>query len=441
MNALIGLFLLAVLLSLSILIALSEIAFAAAREIRIRSLADQGDDRARRFIKLRANSGSVITALQISTNAISILAGIVGSASLTPYFTELLFQFLPLDWAETGGGLLSFVLVTALFILLADLTPRRIAMMMPERAALSVAWFLEIQLLVLKPLVWAFSKMSDWLMTLLRIEPDRNDEVTSEDFRMILAGGEASGALMKNEHQLINNVLALELRSVTSVMTVRDDIIFLDINDTAEIQRDKVQHHPFSRYPLCDGGLDTVIGFVRAEDALAAAFEHSSSVDFAKSRRDVLSVPDSLNVWEVLAEFQAQNTGFALVVSEYAHVVGIVTFKDLMAALVQGLVNPFEEKPILRRDDNSYLVDGVTPLVEVVQALDIKHLESGGTYETIGGFMIHRLRRAARKGDRVEAGGYLFEVVDADRMRLNQLLVTKLASKPTAKPTDRPSRT
>ncbi|HUH75817.1 MAG TPA: CNNM domain-containing protein, partial [Devosia sp.] len=241
MNVLIGLLLLTVLLSLSILIALSEIAFAAAREIRIRSLADRGDDRARRFIKLRANSGSVITALQISTNAISILAGIVGSASLTPYFTELLVRFLPIDWAETAGGLMSFVLVTALFILLADLTPRRIAMMMPERAALSVAWFLEIQLLVLKPLVWIFSKMSDWLMALLRIEPDRNDEVTSEDFRMILAGGEASGALMKNEHQLINNVLALELRSVTSVMTVRDDIVFLDINDTAEIQRDKVQ--------------------------------------------------------------------------------------------------------------------------------------------------------------------------------------------------------
>lgn len=432
MNLVLGLFLLALLVVVGIMIALSEIAFAAAREIRIRALVDQGDARAARFIKLRANAGSVITALQITTNAVSILGGIVGSEFLTPYFATAFRSVMPLDSADAAGGVFSFALVTTLFILFADLTPKRIAMMMPERAALFVGGFLDIQVRMLKPLVWVFSTLSDWLIALLRIKPDRNDEVTSEDFRMILAGGEASGALMKSEHQLIKNVLALELRSVTSVMTVRDDIVFLDIRDPAEIQREKVHQSPFSRYPLCDGGLDNVIGCVRAEDALAWAFEHSSKVDFAETKRDVLSVPDSLNVWEVMAEFQAQNTGFALVVSEYAYVVGIVTFKDLMAALVHGLVNPFEEKPILRREDNSYLIDGVTPLVEVAQALGIKHLQSEGAYETIGGFIVHRLRRAARKGDRVEAGGFTFEVVDADRMRLNQLLVTRQTSKVTS---------
>lgn len=430
MNLILGLLLLAILVAIGVMIALAEIAFAAAREIRIRALADQGDARALRFIKLRASAGSVITALQISTNAVSILAGIVGSEFLTPQFALLLQQITSVESAEAWAGLLSFVVVTALFILFADLTPKRIAMMMPERAALFVGGFLEIQVLILKPLVWVFSALSDWLIALLGIKPDGNNDVTSEDFRMILAGGEASGALMKNEHQLITNVLALELRSVTSVMTVRDDITYLDLRDSPEVQREKVHQSPFSRYPLCDGGLDNVIGCVRAEDALAAAFEQSSAMDFARTRRDVLSVPDSLNVWEVMAEFQAQNTGFALVVSEYAYVVGIVTFKDLMAALVQGLVNPFEEKPILQRDDNSYLIDGITPLVEVAQALGINHLQSEGAYETIGGFIVHRLRRAARKGDRIDAGGYTFEVVDADRMRLNQLLVTKQTSKP-----------
>ena len=156
-------------------------------------------------------------------------------------------------------------------------------------------------------------------------------------------------------------------------------------------------------------------------------------VDFAKARRDVLSVPDTLNVWEVLAEFQAQSTGFAVVVSEYAHVVGVVTFKDLMGALMQGLANPFEEEAILRRDDLSWLVDGVAPLVDVTRTLGLKTLPDG-PYETIGGFIVHRLRRAARKGDKVEESGFVFEVVDADRTRLNQLLVTKVAPKAPAKP-------
>src|SRR5690606_36885043 len=211
------------------------------------------------------------------------------------------------------------VLVTTLFILFADLTPKRIAMMMPERVALFVGGFLEIQVRVLRPLVSIFSALSDWLIALLRLKPDRNDEVTSEDFRMILAGGEASGALMKNEHQLIKNVLSLELRSVTSVMTLRDDITCLDISDPPAVQREKVQQFAFPRSPLCDGGLHNVVCCRRAEESLAAALEQSQSGDRRRTRRDVLSVPDSLNVWEVMAELQAQNTGFALVVSEYAY--------------------------------------------------------------------------------------------------------------------------
>ncbi|UXN75175.1 CBS domain-containing protein [Devosia sp. A8/3-2] len=205
--------------------------------------------------------------------------------------------------------------------------------------------------------------------------------------------------------------------------------LFISISATrSEVQQDKVRRRPFSHYPICDGGIDAVIGCVRAEDVLATVMDRSEQVDFAKARRDVLSVPDTLNVWEVLAEFQAQSTGFALVVSEYALVVGVVTFKDLMGALMQGLANPFEEQAILKRDDLSWLVDGVAPFVDVTRTLGIKHLEAEASYETIGGFIVHRLR-AARKGDKVEAAGYVFEVVDADKMRLNQLLVTKVAGK------------
>lgn len=426
MSILLGLFFILVLIAMSIFIALSEIAFAAARELRIRTLAEAGNKRALRFINLRARSGNVITALQISTNAVAILAGIVGSGALGPILASSLATFLPLDLATLTADIIAFIIITSAFVMFGDLVPRRVAMMIPERTALMVVGFVEMQIRILRPIVLLFSAISDWIISLLRIEPDRSDEITTEDFRMILAGGEASGALMKREHQLINNVLALEMRSVTSVMTVRDDIVFLDINDSRETQREKVRYFPFSRYPLCDGGLDNVIGSVRAEDVLADAFDTATELELQKIRRDMASVPDSLNVWEVLAEFQAQDTGVALVVSEYANVVGIVTFKDLMAPLVLGLANPFEERQIMQRDDQSWLVDGVTPIVDVMSALGLHQIGFEGSFETIGGFVVHRLRRAARKGDRVDAEGYRFEVVDADKMRLNQLLVTKI---------------
>ena len=431
MNPILGVVLILVLIGISVVISLSEIAFAAAREVRIRALAEAGNSKALRFVALRAKSGQVITALQIATNAVSILAGTLGEDTLGPVFgAGLLALGVPVGAAGIAGSVLAFCLVTGMFVLFADLTPKRIAMLVPEDVALSVVWFPELAVRLLKPLVWLFGKMSDWLIGRLNLEPKvPADAVTAEDFRMILAGGAASGVLMKNEHRLIENVLALELRSVTSVMTIRDDIVYLDLSDPLEVQQEKVRRRPFSHYPICDGGIDAVIGCVRAEDVLATVMDRSEQVDFAKARRDVLSVPDSLNVWEVLAEFQAQSTGFALVVSEYALVVGVVTFKDLMGALMQGLANPFEEQAILKRDDLSWLVDGVAPFVDVTRTLGIKHLEAEASYETIGGFIVHRLRRAARKGDKVEAAGYVFEVVDADKMRLNQLLVTKVAGK------------
>jgi CBS domain containing-hemolysin-like protein len=431
MNPILGVVLILVLIGVSVIISLSEIAFAAAREVRIRALAEAGNKKALRFVALRAKSGEVLTALQIATNAVSILAGTLGQDTLGPVFQAGLVAIgIEPGAAGIAGWVLAFCLVTGAFVLFADLTPKRVAMLVPEEVALSIVWFPEFAVKLLKPMVWFFGKLSDVLIGMLNLEPKvPADAVTAEDFRMILAGGAASGVLMKNEHRLIENVLALELRSVTSIMTIRDDIVYLDLSDPLDVQQDKVRRRPFSHYPICDGGIDAVIGCVRAEDVLATVMDRSEQVDFAKARRDVLSVPDTLNVWEVLAEFQAQSTGFALVVSEYALVVGVVTFKDLMGALMQGLANPFEEQAILKRDDLSWLVDGVAPFVDVTRTLGIKHLEAEASYETIGGFIVHRLRRAARKGDKVEAAGYVFEVVDADKMRLNQLLVTKVAGK------------
>lgn len=427
MTPFIGVLLIIALIGISVLVSLSEIAFAAARELRIRALAEAGDSRAMRFVALRADAGNVLTALQIVTNAVSILAGTLGHDAFGPLFAGGL-QLLGAspELALGVGSILAFLAVTLLFVLLADLTPKRIAMLVPEQIALSLVWFPEVAVKLLRPLVWFFGRLSDVIIGWFNIDAKvAADEVTAEDFRLILAGGAASGMLMKNEHRLIENVLSLELRGVTSVMTIRDDIVFLDIRDPHEVQQDKVRRRPFSHYPICDGGIDVVIGCVRAEDVLATAIDKHGEVDFALAKREVLSVPDTLNVWEVLAEFQAQNTGFALVVSEYAHVVGVVTFKDLMGALMQGLANPFEEQAILKRDEHSWLIDGVAPFVDVTRTLGIKHLEAEAAYETIGGFIVHRLRRAARKGDKIEAAGHVFEVVDADKMRLNQLLVTR----------------
>lgn len=435
---LLGLAAMVAAIAVSILISLSEISFAAARDIRLRALADQGDPRAASFLKLRRNSGQVITVLQICLNAVGVLGGVISSELLTPAFSAALIEAgLTPGFAGKVAASLAFMVVTGLFVLFADLLPKRIALNNPDRVALKVSWFLTGALRVLYPAVWVFSIISDWLLSLLRIPAASVvDPVTPEDLNAMLAAGTASGALQEKEHQLIQNVLALQDRSVTSAMTPRDEIVFLDVQESLESQRDKVRIRPYSRYPLCDGGLDHVIGSIRAEDVLVAVVDEVPpnadpsqpiSNQIFRMRRDTLSLPDTLNLWDTLAQFDSHGAGFALIVNEYGLVVGLITFKDIMGALMDGLASPFEEQAIVRRDANSWLIDGAAPIGDVFRELDIDLDAERDLFHTIGGFVMHRLRRMARKADRVEAAGYRFEVVDVDGFRINQLLVSRMA--------------
>nr|WP_294916512.1 hemolysin family protein [uncultured Neokomagataea sp.] len=425
-----------ILIGVSILISLSEISFAAARDVRLRSKADAGDPRAIAFLKLRRNSGQVITVLQICLNAVGVLGGIISDSMLSaPLAAALKACGLSSTLSDQLGAALGFILITGLFVLFADLLPKRIAMNAPDRIALKVGWFPAIALKVLYPAVWVFSKISDALLRFLKIPATATVEpVTPEDLRAILAAGTASGILLEEEHQMIQNVLGLQDRSVTSAMTPRDEIVYLDVQETPETQRDKVRVRPYSRYPLCNGDLDHVIGSIRAEDVLVAVVDKPQDTELPtpgtnqifKMRRDVLSLPDTLNLWETLAQFDVNGAGFALIVNEYGLVVGLITYKDIMGALMDGLVSPFEEQAIVRRDDNSWLIDGAAPIGDVIRELDIPVFDDAQNFDTIGGFVMNRLRRMARKTDRVDAAGCRFEVVDVDGFRINQLLVTRL---------------
>lgn len=433
---LIGAFAMVAAIVVSILISLSEISFAAARDTRLRARAEAGDSRAAAFLKLRRNSGQVITVLQICLNAVGVAGGIISSELLTPAFTLALREAgLPLSTAAHVAAVVSFILVTGLFVLFADLLPKRIALNAPDRVAILVGWFPELALKVLFPAVWVFSKISDWLLKIMHIPAASAVEpVTPEDLAAILAAGTASGVLLEQEHHVIQNVLGLQDRSVTSAMTPRDEIVFLDIQESPETQRDKVEVRPYSRYPLCDGGLDHVIGSIRAEDVLVAVVGNASDGDsqgasgnpLFRRRRDVLSLPETLNLWDTLAQFDTHSAGFALIVNEYGLVVGLITFKDIMGALMDGLANPFEEQAIVRRDENSWLIDGAAPIGDVFRELQIDHIAERDQFDTIGGFVMHRLRRMARKADKVDAAGYRFEVVDVEGFRVNQLLVSRL---------------
>ncbi|MGL4747463.1 MAG: CNNM domain-containing protein, partial [Shewanella sp.] len=214
------------LIGASCFFSMSEIALAASRKIRLRQLADEGDARAEKVLHLQSYPGSFFTVVQIGLNAVAIMGGIVGESAFRPYFYQFLSPWLADPWLSQVSFLMSFLLVTSAFILVADLMPKRIAMAMPEQVALAVVGPMSVCIAVLKPLVWFFNGMASAIFKLLQIPTARNDEITSDDIYAVMNAGAEAGVLDKGEQQMMENVFEMQTVSVTSAMTARESLVY-----------------------------------------------------------------------------------------------------------------------------------------------------------------------------------------------------------------------
>ena len=366
------------LIAVSAFFSISEISLAASRKIKLKLLADEGNVNAQRVLKMQENPGMFFTVVQIGLNAVAILGGIVGDAAFSPAFYSLFSKYFTPELSEQLSFILSFSLVTGLFILFADLTPKRIGMIAPEAVAL------------------------------------------------------LAGVLRKQEHELIENVFELESRTVPSSMTSRENIIWFDLHEDEQSLKNKVAEHPHSKFLVCNEDIDHIIGYVDSKDLLNRVLANQSmALNSGVQIRNTLIVPDTLTLSEALESFKTAGEDFAVIMNEYALVVGIITLNDVMTTLMGDLVGQGLEEQIVARDENSWLVDGGTPIDDVMRVLDIDEFPQSGNYETIGGFMMFMLRKIPKRTDSVKYSGYKFEVVDIDNYKIDQLLVTRLDSKPT----------
>lgn len=420
------LFVIALLIAVSAFFSLSEISLAASRKIKLRVLADDGNERAARVLALQQNPGHFFTVVQIALNAIAILGGIVGEQALSPHVSDLLRSLYDGPYLETVSFLLAFVFVTSLFVLFADVMPKRVAMVKPEAVAMAVVRPMQFCMWLFAPLVWVFDGLADRLFRLLKLPSARPEDVTAEDIVAMADAGAQSGMLLRQEQQMISNVFELDARIVPSAMTARDSIVFLTLAEPEESIRSKIATSPHGKFPVCKDSIDSVIGYVDWKDILPRILDGKPlSLRTTPIVRNVLVLPDSLSLFEALERFRDAKEDFALVVNEYALVVGLLTLKDVMSTVMGELASPFQEDMIVRRDDRSWLIDGATPIEDVMAALSITEFEGFENYETIAGFLMYTLRKVPRRTDSVSYAGYKFEVVDIDNYRIDQVLVTQ----------------
>lgn len=429
------LFFIALLIAASAFFSAAEISLAASRRLRLRQLADDGDARADRVLRLQEQPGDYFTVVQIGQNAVAILGGIVGESALSPSFGAFFARWLGPAMANNLGFFSSFLLVTSLFIVFADLVPKRLGMAEPERIALRLTRPMSLCMALLKPLVWFYSRGTDALFRLLGWSSLRDERVTSDDVLAMMEAGARAGVLAAREQQVITNVFELDTRTVSSAMSQRDRVAFFRRDDGDAVIRLRIAAEPFSTYPVCEGDIDHVVGYVDAKDLFQRVLNNQpiSLADDSLVRK-VLIVPDRLTLSEVLEQFQQAHEDFAVIVNEYSLVVGVVTLNDVMSTVMGDLVSPFDEEQIVRRDQDSWLIDGITPIEDVRHALSLDELPHDTEYETLAGFLMVMLRRVPRRTDSVQWGGYKFEVMDVDSYRIDQVLVSRLPPGPAAAP-------
>ncbi|MFE8643662.1 hemolysin family protein [Sphingomonas sp. NCPPB 2930] len=423
-----SLLLIVCLIAASAFFSVAEISLAASRRLRLRQLADEGEARAERVMRLQELPGPYFTVVQVGQNAIAILGGIVGEGALSPFF-ESAFALWPFTAprAATWGFLASFVVVTSLFILFADLVPKRMGMGDPERIAVRVVKPMLLLMRVFRPVVWVYSQLADGLFRLFGLPAQRDDRITSQDILAMTEAGALAGVLLASEQQVIANVFSLDTRTVASAMTQRDRIAYFLRDDPDPVIRARIAAEPFSTYPVCDGDIDHVLGYVDAKDLFQRAL-NNLPINFADAGlvHKALIVPDRLSLAEVLDQFRLVGEDFAVIVNEYSLVVGVVTLNDVMSTVMGDLISPLDEEQIVRRDADSWLIDGVTPIRDVRHALGlVDDLPHPDDYETLAGFLMVMLRRVPRRTDSVSWGGYKFEVMDVDSYRIDQVLVSR----------------
>lgn len=426
MNAL---WILVLLILISGIFSLAEMALASARRGRLTQLAEAGDSGAAAALAIKEHPSRLLAASQTGITAAALLMGIYGESALSASIAAAIGTTLPAlaQWQDSIALAATVVIVTAVSIILGEIVPKRIALAHPEKVASFCAPFMVLFIRLLYPAIRFLSFAADRVLALLPVRAA--PAITSmEDILAFVNEGERAGAIAPEESELFVNVMRLEDWRLATIMTPVGDVAWLDLLLPREHNLRLLQEARHSRLPICKGDLQQVIGIAESHDILKAAMR--GEIDFAELPLEPpLFVPASLNLIDLLRTFRQQRASFALVVSEFGLTEGIVTLDDLMYSLVGDmapLADDSEEALAVRRADGSWLLDGLLPIDEMKDRLDIRQVpqETLGNYHTVGGFVLASLGRIPRKAERFTWAEWEFEVVDVDRNRVDQVLAT-----------------
>ena len=406
--------------------AMSELAIVSARTASLRSAAQQGNGGAKIALDLAAEPGKFLSTVQIGITLIGIIAGAYSGASLGgPVGERLQALGVPADWAPQAGFAAVIALTTYLSLVVGELVPKQVAL----RAAAPIAIIMARPMLVLAkvaaPLVWLLDTSSGLLIRLLGVRPGGHGAVTAEELHMLFAEATRSGVIEHEQHQMLQGVVRLAQRPVRELMTPRTEVDWIDVAADMERLRTVLDESPHSLLPVAEGSPDRILGVIKVRDILTRLVA-GETIDLAQLMVKAEVVPDQLDAVDALRVLQQAEVAMAMVHDEYGHLDGIVTPVDLLTALVGDFVSDQDSGDgpgILERDDGSLLVSGSLSADVLADRLGIEYGEDR-EFGTAAGYALHVLKRLPGEGEQFHDQGWRFEIVDMDGRRIDKLLAS-----------------
>jgi putative hemolysin len=407
--------------------AMSEMALAASRKVRLMAEAEAGDKGARAALELMDRPTQFLSSVQVGITSIGMLNGIVGEAAFAQGLGLWLQSLgMPAGAAGITATALVVTIITYITIVFGELVPKRIGQLYPETVARLVSRPMLGVAVVAQPFVRLLSFSTQAVLRLLRVDVDAKRSVTEEEIAASLQEGVSAGVIERQEHQMVQNVFLLDERPLTSIMRPRGEIEWLEASDTVVQAVAKAGASGHSWYPVCRGGLDDVVGVVKIAGLLSTGPASRGDMDRMDAHaQPAVFVPETLSGMELLERFRSDSSRILMVVDEYGVVQGMLTPLDLLEAIT-GELKPRAQVDAwaVQRADGSWLLDGVMPTSELKARLDIRYLplEDKGRYNTLAGLLLAVSGRLLATGEQVEIAGWSFEVVDLDGRRIDKVM-------------------
>ncbi len=418
-----------ILIILTGYLSMAELAVVSVRKAKIQKYLEDGNENAQIVFDLLEDPNEFLSTVQIGISLIGVLTGAFGGVTLSEPLAKLI-SFIP--YSEPISVAIVVIVTTYLTLVIGEIVPKVIALNDPERVALKVAKSMVVLSKISKPVSFILAKSSSFLLWLMRIENKNNDIVTEEEIELMIQEGREDGTIEQEEEDIIKRVFKLDDQKVETIMTPRNEIIWIDLEDDRQVNKVKIIESKRSIFPIASGELDDFIGVVQAKDILSAMFSEDE-FDVHKIVKEPLVVSEHLETLELLKEFKENQeyVHMSLVVDEFGSVEGLITLNDLLEGIVGDIpgIDEEDEPQAIERDDGTWLIDGRYPIDKFKELFDFKESlpdEEEDNYTTLAGFILSISGTIPDEEDKYECDRFIFEIIDIDGHQIDKVLVTDL---------------